>query len=92
MTLRTFYARSNTILRQFAKCDESVKLELFRNFCTCYYCPYLWLDMTKHFTMKLRVAYNNAHRKILKLHMRCSASQMYVDNKLLNFEALIRIN
>ena len=28
--LRTFYARSNTILRQFAKCDESVKLELFR--------------------------------------------------------------
>ena len=89
--LRTFYAHSNTILRQFAKCDESVKLELFRSFCTCYYCPYLWLDMTKHSTMKLRVAYNNARRKILKLHMRGSASQMYVDNNLLNFEALIRI-
>ena len=43
--------------------------------------------------MKLRVAYNNAHRKILKLYTRCSASQMYmyVDNNLLNFEALIRI-
>ena len=27
--LRTFYARSNTILRQFAKGDESVKFELF---------------------------------------------------------------
>ena len=27
--LRTFDARSNTILRQFAKCDESVKLALF---------------------------------------------------------------
>ena len=26
--LRTFYARSNTILRQFAKCEESGKLEL----------------------------------------------------------------
>ena len=77
--LRTFHARSNTILRQFAKCDESVKLELFRSFCTCYYCQYLWLDMTKYSTMKLRVAYNNAHRK------------MYVDNNLLNFEALIRI-
>ena len=47
--------------------------------------------MTKHSTMKLRVAYNNAHKNILKLHMRCSASQMYVDNILLNFEALIRI-
>ena len=41
--------------------------------------------------MKLRVAYNNAHKNILKLYMRCSASQMYVDNILLNFEALIRI-
>ena len=37
--LRTFYARSNTILRQFAKRDESVKLEPFKSFCTCYYCP-----------------------------------------------------
>ena len=26
----------------------------------------------------------------LKLHMRCSASQMFTDNNLLNFEALMR--
>ena len=88
--LTTFYARSNTILRQFAKCDESVKLVLFSSFCSCYYCPYLWLDMTKHSARILRVSYNNAHRKILKLHMRCSASQMFADNNLLNFEALMR--
>ena len=30
--LRTFYNRSNTILRHFAKCDESVKLILFSSF------------------------------------------------------------
>ena len=47
--------------------------------------------MTKRSTMKLRVSYNNVHRKILKLYMRCSAGQMDVDNNLLNFEALIRI-
>ena len=41
--LRTFYARSNTIPRQFAKYDKSVKLVLFSNFCSCYYCQYLWL-------------------------------------------------
>ena len=79
-----------SILRQFAKCDESVKLVLFSSFCSCYYCPYLWLDMTKHSARILRVAYNNAHRKIFKLHMRCSASQMFADNNLLNFEALMR--
>ena len=54
--LRTFYARSNTILRQFAKCGESVKLVLFSSFCSCYYCLYLWLDMTKHSARILRVA------------------------------------
>ena len=45
--------------------------------------------MTKHSARILRVAYmsTNAHRKILKLHMRCSASQMFADNNLLNFEA-----
>ena len=46
--------------------------------------------MTKHSARILRVAYNNAHRKILKLHMRCNASQMFADNNLLNFEALMR--
>ena len=46
--------------------------------------------MTKHSIRKLRVAHNNAHRKFLNLHIRCSASQMHVDNDLLNFEALIR--
>ena len=45
--------------------------------------------MTKHSTRILRVAYNNAHRNILKLHVRCSASQMFADNNLLNFEALM---
>ena len=45
--------------------------------------------MTKHSARMLRVAYNNAHRKILKLHMRCSANQMFADNNLLNFEALM---
>ena len=58
--------------------------------CSYCYCPFLGLDMTKHSTRKLRVAYNNAHRKTLKLHLRCSASQIYVDNDLLNFEALMR--
>ena len=45
--------------------------------------------MTKHSARLLKVANNNAHRKILKLHMRCNASQMFADNNLLNFKALM---
>ena len=65
--------------------SQFINLRLFRSFCT-------WLDMTKRSTMKLNktkylttsnVASDNVDRKILKLHMRCSASPMYVDNKLL---------
>ena len=43
--------------------------------------------MTKQSSRKLRISYNNAHRKILNLHMRSSACQMFVDNGLMNFEA-----
>ena len=46
--------------------------------------------MTKHSARILIVAYNNTHRTNSKLHMRCSASQMFADNNLLNFEALMR--
>ena len=46
--------------------------------------------MTKHLARILSIAYNNAHRKKLKLHMRCSACQMFADDNLLNFEALMR--
>ena len=46
--------------------------------------------MTKHSARILGVAYNNAQRKKLNLHMRCSASQMFANNNLLNFEALMR--
>ena len=46
--------------------------------------------MTRDSARILRVAYYSAHRKILKLHMSCSASQMFADNTLLNFEALMR--
>ena len=89
--LRIFYTCSNTIMRQFAMCDESVKLELFRSFALAIFSIFMVRNEKTHSTMYLRVAYNNAHRKILKLHMRCSTRQMYVDNDLLNFEALIRI-
>ena len=47
--------------------------------------------MTKHSTMKLRVAYNNSHRKNLKLYMRVMQVKCMFNNNLLNVEALIRI-
>ena len=39
---------------------------------------------------KLRVAFNNVHRRILKLPPRSSASTMYAVNHIDSFEILIR--
>ena len=40
--LRLLYMRSNKIIRMFYFCTTDVKLELFRSFCTSFYCCYLW--------------------------------------------------
>ena len=40
--LRTLYIRSNVILRTFKKCNVDVKKELFRSYCTSFYCGHLW--------------------------------------------------
>jgi hypothetical protein len=88
--LRTLYLRTNSILRLFQKCNSTVKLELFRSFASCFYCPYFWMEYKKKTFHRFRVAYNNIHRRILSLPRMSSASNMYVINNVLNFEALLR--
>ena len=40
--MRTLYIRSKKILPTFYHSSIDVKLELFRSFCTSFYCCYLW--------------------------------------------------
>ena len=88
--MRTLYIRSNKLLRTFYHCSIDVKLELFRSFCTSFYCCYLWTAYKKSTFNKLRVAFNNAYRRVLGLPWRCSASAMYANFGIQNFEAVIR--
>ena len=53
-----------------------MKLVLFDSYCTSIYCLFLWTDYTKRTFSKLRVALNNAYRKIFKLPILSSASTM----------------
>ena len=88
--MRTLYIRSNKILRTFYHCSIDVKLELFRSFCISFYCCYLWTAYKKSTFNKLRVAFNNAYRRVLGLPWRSSASAMYANFGIQNFEAVIR--
>ena len=65
-------------------------IELGRSFCGFFYSSYLWSQYNKSFFSKFRVAYNNLYRKILHVSPRSSASEMFADNNILNFEALLR--
>ena len=55
-----------------------------------FYCCYLWTAYKKSTFDKLRVAVNNAYRRVLKLPWRCSASAMNANNSIQNFKAVIR--
>ena len=83
--MRTLYIRSNKLLRTFYHCSIDVKMALFRSFsfCTSFYCCYLWTAYKKSTFSKLRVAFNNAYRRVLGLPWRSSASAMYAVFKIL---------
>ena len=84
--MRILYTKSNRLLRLFHCCSTDVKLTLFRSYCTCFYCPFLWTHYKKSTHSKLRVAFNNVYRRILKLPPRSSASTMYAVNHIDSFE------
>ena len=84
------YTKSNRLLRLFHCCSTDVKLTLSRSYCTCFYCPFLWTHYKKFTHSKLRVAYNNVYRRILKLPPRSSASTMYAVNHIVSFEIIVR--
>ena len=54
--LRLLYTKSNRLLQLFYHCSTDVKIALFRSYCTCFYCPFLWIHYKKSTHSKLRVA------------------------------------
>ena len=88
--MRYVYARSNRILCMFSHCSIAVKIVLFNSYCTPLYCSYLWMEYKKTTFSKLRVAFNNAYRRVFGILNRSSASSMYANYNICNFEAILR--
>ena len=88
--MRIPYARSNRIVTLFHSCSSDDLLELGGSFCGSFYCSHLWTSYRKSSFSKIRLAYNNFYRKLLHVSGRSSASAMFVENNIPNFECLIR--
>ena len=65
------------------------KIPLFQSYCTALYCPNLWNDYQISTFSKVRVAFNNAYSIIVGLPKRSSASTMYANNNICNFETTL---
>ena len=78
------------LLRTFHYGSTKDKLKLFKCYCTSFYCCYLWTAYKKSTFDILLVAFNNAYRRVLSQPWRCSASAMYANFGINNFQATIR--
>ena len=87
---RILYVQANMLLRKFHFCSNEVKVNLFRAYCTPLYTAPLWVNYKKESLRKLKVAYNDALRILLKEPRGGSASQLFCINRLTTFQALLR--
>ena len=55
--LRLLYIKSSRLLRLFYNCSTDVKIALFRSYCSCFHCPFLWTHYKKSTHSKLRLAF-----------------------------------
>ena len=85
--LRSFYGKSNMVLRTFGKCSYSVKLKLFTSYFGCLYTMFLWCVYKKQIYRQMEVAYNNVFRRLFDYDKFCSARTMFVENRIDHFEA-----
>ena len=77
-------------LRTFNYCSADVKKQLFSSYCGSLYTCHLWCNYTVRQYRQMHVAYNNVFRRLMGYHKFCSASGMFVENRIDNFDARIR--
>ena len=72
------YAQANVLIRKFGMCSSSVKVALFKSFCTPLYTAHLWRRYKSSSIQKLHVAYNDGMRLLLKVPRWSRASHHFV--------------
>ena len=84
------YSQANMLIRKFSVCSDSVKCSLFRTYITPLYTAQLWSNYKYMSMQRLKVAYNDAMRLLLRVPRWHSASQLFVSTRVPTSEALLR--
>ena len=65
---RALYARGNTLISKFRKCDLNVKIKLFKTYCNSFYGSNLWINYHSNVMSKLKYAYGRIFSTLFKIH------------------------
>ena len=84
------YAQANMLSRKFHMCTDDVKIALFKAYCSPLYTAHLWCSYSAGKYRKLRVAYNDALRILLRLPRWTSASHLFVNSGVPTLGAVLR--
>ena len=87
---KQIYAQGNALVRKFYMCTETVRISLFKSYCSSLYTSSSWCNYRSESLRKLCVAYNNVFRKNTFLPRYCSASLMFATRDLPTCKILIR--
>ena len=87
---RKLYAQANMLCRKFSMCSVTVKVSLFKAYCTPLYTAHLWCRYRQNSMRKLTVAYNDCMRLLLKAPRSSSASHMFVNVGVPTCPAVLR--
>ena len=88
--VRPLYCRGNILIHNFKMCNNSVKLQLFKSYCSSFYCGHLWYNFTQAAMSKVRVAYKQIYRRFFKLSKFDSITHSMVTNFIDPFDVIIR--
>ena len=88
--VRATYARGNALICKFRKCTDDVKVQLFKSFCSNFYCSSLWFNFNQASFKRLKVAYNNVFRSLMNIGRIGSISAAFVNLRVNCFNTIIR--
>jgi len=85
---RMMYAQAYILKHRFGMCTDKVKVSLFKVYCAPLYTAHLWSNFKKANRRRLKVAYNDAMRILLKRPKWSSASETFVTAGVNAFKAV----
>jgi len=87
--LKSLFARTNLLIRRFARCTSNVKVKLFRSFVLCFYDIALWNNFQQASLKKLASGYVKSLKLFFGFAKYSSVTAMLMQLRLPSFDTVL---